>query len=170
MFLKTKKNIFIVIFLLLILIFVGFFLFVPKKPNNIQELSLIPTQELIPTVDTSVKVDFSLLKKGEVLLTVSFAPKGTKEIDFELSYQSINSNVEDGMGEKVEQGVIGKCYQIESQWQCGEEDDGNGRKIVLGTCSSGVCRYHNIAGPIKVVLRFSGSFGEKIFEKDFNIN
>jgi hypothetical protein len=65
--------------------------------------------------------------------------------------------------------VIGKCFKTERFWQCGEEDAYGGRKIVLGTCSSGTCRYHNILGPIKLNLKFTGSYGEKIYEKEFKI-
>jgi len=168
MFLKEKKNL-VIAFLLLVLVVIIGFVFLNKKPTKKTSPTVaVPTEELIPTVDSSVKVEFKPLKKGEVILKVSNEPKNTKQIDFELNYQVVNTDVAEGGEGTVEQGAIGKCYQIESFWQCGEES-ATGRKIILGTCSSGTCRYHNIVGPIKVVLKFSGSYGEKIFEKEFTI-
>jgi hypothetical protein len=170
MFLKEKKNFLIIVFSLLVLLVVVGFVFLNKKPaEKTRSTVAVPTEELIPTVDSSVKVDFKPLKKGEVLLTVANEPKDTKQIDFELSYQVINNDVAEGGEGTVEQGALGKCYRVDNSWQCGEANTTGGRKIILGTCSSGTCRYHNIVGSIKVVLKFSGTYGEKIFEKEFNI-
>jgi len=169
MFLKEKKNL-VIAFLLLVLVVIIGFVFLNKKPaKKTSPTVVVPTEELIPTVDSSVKVEFKPLKKGEVILKVSNEPKNTKQIDFELSYQVVNTDVAEGGEGTVEQGAIGKCYQIKSFWECGEVNNSGGRKIILGTCSSGTCRYHNIVGAIKVVLKFSGSYGEKIFEKEFTI-
>ena len=167
-----KKNYLLVVFV--ILVFLGLtFLFLNNKNFSKKEVLLGPTlstEALIPTVDSSVKVEFKPLKKGEVSLTISSEPKGTEAIDFELTYKTLNNDVlEGGEGGAVEQGVIGKCFKTERFWQCGEEDANGGRKIVLGTCSSGTCRYHNILGPIKLNLKFTGSYGEKIYEKEFKI-
>jgi len=169
MFLKEKKNL-IIAFTLLVLVAITSFVFLNKKPAKKNSPTVaVPTEELVPTVDSSVKVEFKPLKKGEVTLTVSNEPKNTKQIDFELSYQVVNNDVAEGGEGTVEQGAIGKCYRFDNYWQCGEANNSGGRKIILGTCSSGTCRYHNIVGPIKVVLKFSGGYGEKIFEKEFTI-
>lgn len=166
-----KKNSLLVVFV--VLVFLGLtFLFLNNKSFSKKEVLLgptLPTEAVIPTVDSSVKVEFKPLKKGEVALTISNEPKGTKAIDFELSYKAQNNDVGDEGEGTVEQGVIGKCFKTERFWQCGEEDTYGGRKIVLGTCSSGTCRYHNILGPIKLNLKFTGSYGEKIYEKEFKI-
>jgi len=168
MILKEKKNLLIVFLLVVFATFSVFVLLNKKSAKKNPSTMVIPTEELIPTVDSSVKVEFKPLKKGEVVLTVSNEPKDTQQIEFELSYQVVNSDAGEGAEERVEQGVIGKCYRFGTLWQCGEQS-GGGRKIILGTCSSGTCRYHNIIGSIKVVLKFSGSYGEKIFEKEFTI-
>jgi len=168
MLLRQKKYILVVFFL----VFLGLtFLLLNNKRFSKKETSgpVLPNETLIPTVDSSVRVEFKPLKKGEVLLTISNEPKGTEAIDFELSYKTLNNDVTEKEESVVEQGVIGRCYQFERFWQCGEEDTGGRRKIVLGTCSSGTCRYHNIVGPIKLNLKFTGSYGEKIYEKEFKI-
>jgi len=165
-----KKNFyFIILFFVLFFFGIIFLIFRNNSMSKKESQSLIlPTDVVIPTVDSSVKVEFKPLKKGEAVLIISNEPKGTEAIDFELSYKVLNNDFSDQEKELIEQGVIGKCYKFDKSWQCGEEND-NGRKIVFGTCSSGVCRYHNIVGPIKLNLKFAGTYGEKIYENEFKI-
>ncbi|MEK7177744.1 MAG: hypothetical protein AAB705_02885 [Patescibacteria group bacterium] len=132
--------------------------------NNAQ---IITSDNIFPTVDSSVQVDLKSTKKGEAILSINNAPNGTESIEFEMSYLVINEDTGDGSG-TVSQGAIGKCNEENSVWECGEPSP-SGRKIILGTCSSGVCRYHNITGPIKVSLKFSGSYGEKVFTKEYEL-
>lgn len=166
---EKNKKIFLVVFLLIIFLTVGWFFIFKNKKNTTKEIDIEPTSELIPTVSSSVKVEFKSIKKGEALLIVSNEPKDTSSIDFELSYQVINNDVsEEGEG-TVTQGAIGKCYKFTSQWQCGESNYNQGRKIILGTCSSGTCRYHDIVGPVKITLRFTGGYGQRIFEKEYQL-
>jgi len=155
--------------ILLVLIIVGFFLI--KKSSKFQKNdgSVTPTEAILPTVDSSVKVDFGLIKNGEVRLNVSNAPQTTRLVEYELVYAVINTDINEGGSETVDQGAIGKCYLLDDIWQCGETDEQSGHKIVLGTCSSGVCRYHNIVGKVKVHLKFTGDYGEKLFEKEYAI-
>ena len=126
---------------------------------------LLPTEVAIPTVDSSVKVNLTSGKtKGEALLTIEKAPKGTKDIDFELSY---NANNPDEGGTTL-QGAIGGCEESQDVWKCGEPSP-TGRKIVMGTCSSGVCKYHNVVGKVRLNLRFTGDYGDKVFEKEYEL-
>lgn len=168
----SKNKIIIVSLLIFLILFISlFFLTKGKKQqtkddNNNQGYE---TQKLIPTVDSSVQVELKSLKKGEVVLKINNPPKNTETVDFELSYLVENSDLQNEGGQGlVSQGVIGSCYLINKEYQCGEESF-QGRKIILGTCSSGVCRYHNIKSPIKVTLKFNGLYGEKIFEKEFDL-
>lgn len=148
------------------LILVKFFVKQERQPSKI-----LPEEEVlekpIPTVDSAVIVDLKPITKGEISLILKDVPDRTKTIEFELSYESENKDTGEGKS-TVLQGAIGKCFEIKDKWECGEPTP-NGRKIVLGTCSSGACRYHNIVGPIKVYLRFSGSYGEKIYEEEVNL-
>ncbi|MGB9882933.1 MAG: hypothetical protein ACPLRN_00225 [Microgenomates group bacterium] len=156
----------------LVFVVLFFIFFINQKNNSKNKKNIVnvsPTEQLIPTVDTSVKADFQLIKKGEAALKIINIPKNTLSIDFELSYLVKNNDVSEGDDGELEQGVIGKCYQFQEDWQCGEAKDGGSRKIVLGTCSSGVCRYHNIVSPIKVVLKFTGDYGQKIFQKEYKL-
>jgi len=148
-----------------VLLGIFFLAFGGKKNSQQGSAEAIPTDVVIPTVDNSVVVNLKQGSiKGEVLLTVKNAPNGTKGIDFELSYNSQNP----GDVNSTLQGAIGSCKERQGIWECGE-DSPTGKKIVFGTCSSGTCRYHNVIGKIKVTLRFSGSYGEKIFEKEYQI-
>lgn len=164
---KIKLVIFLSIFFLLIFfIFYIFFLKNKNKKSSFKNFS--NSEEIIPTVDSSVKIELKKLKKGEIILTILNEPKNTDSIEFELTYNTFNNDIEEGKG-IVEQGVIGKCYKFSDYWQCGESNEAGGKKIVLGTCSSGVCRYHNVVGKLKLLLRFSGNYGIRIFEKDYEL-
>lgn len=135
-----------------------------KKTEDVLE-----NEPTIAPVDSSVIVTFKdASKKGEVLLTVKDAPKGTKEIEFELSYDAESAATEDSPGGVTQQGAIGKCEETNGVWECGEPST-DGRKIVLGTCSSGVCRYHKITSQVDVRLIFTGDYGSRKFEKKYSL-
>ncbi|MFA9288791.1 MAG: hypothetical protein ACEQSA_02855 [Weeksellaceae bacterium] len=112
--------------------------------------------EIIPTVDASVKV--SIEGNTEAVITVEGVPDGTKEIEYELTYNKKNL-VED---EGLQDGLLGRI-QVKNNEKKVEED------ITFGTCSSGVCRYHDIDGEVKGTFKFSGSYGERLLEKSFTL-
>ena len=153
---------------LVLFILSGYWLLVGRKTVSNQNQDVVPFETIAPTIDSSVKVDLKQEKKGEVLLSINNPPNGTSSIEFELSYLVVNVDTGEGESGSVAQGAIGKCYESNSVWECGEPSQ-SGRKIILGTCSSGVCRYHNITGPIKVSLKFSGSYGNKSFTKEYTL-
>lgn len=147
----------------------SYWLFIGRKTSvNKTNDEAIQSDNIFPTVDSSVQVDLKSIKKGEAILSINNAPNGTESIEFEMSYLVVNEDTGDGGDGTVSQGAIGKCDEENSVWGCGEPSS-SGRKIILGTCSSGVCRYHNITGPIKVSLKFSGNYGKKIFTKEYNL-
>jgi len=164
---KNKKYV-VIGLLFLLLVGVIYLVFLKPKDKADKTAGIMVTEEVMPTVDGSVEVDLKLIKKGEASLTVENPPNGTDLIEFEITYMVLNSDIDEGNGEPVPQGAIGKCYKDNGIWSCGESADSS-YKIILGTCSSGVCRYHNITGPLKVLLKFTGNYGSKIFEKEYNL-
>ena len=80
-------------------------------------------------------------------------PPGTQTVEYELSYQE---------KEKGLQGVLGTVTLDENQTEFDKQ-------ITLGTCSSGRCVYHEVVGKVKATLKFSGSYGDKIFEKEYEM-
>lgn len=158
-----------VIIFLLLLIFSIIFLFNKKPAKKETPSSEKSQEEVLPTIESSVKVDFQSIKKGEAVLKVFNSPKKTDSIEFEISYFVKNNDVNEGDEGLIEQGVIGKCYQEKDFWSCGQGESSANRKIVFGTCSSGVCRYHNIVGQVNLTLKFTGSYGEKIFNKKYDL-
>jgi len=155
------------VFLVLFIFFSYWILVGNKNTVNKKDEQMVSSDNILPTVDSSVKVNLISTKKGEAVLSIESAPNSTKLIEFEMSYLVVNEDTGEGGG-TVSQGAIGKCYEVSNVWECGEPSQ-SGRKIILGTCSSGVCRYHNITGPINVSLKFSGNYGEKIFTKEYKI-
>lgn len=135
----------------IIVIFVGFFVFRGKGSQEKSASTPEPTETVIPTIDSSVKVDLiSTLDGKEVLLDIKGIPSGTQTIDYELSYQTKQQGL---------QGVIGTIPL--------DTESGYEKKITLGTCSSGRCVYHEVVGKIKLTLKFAGNYGDKIFEKEY---
>lgn len=162
---QKKKMMLIGGIVFLVLLLGAYFMFAGKKTQQSSSNEAIPTNTVIPTIDDSVLVDLRRGNiKGEAILSIKNAPAGTTAIEFQFSY---NAQVP-GEPNAALQGAVGNCTETQGVWECGE-DSPTGRKIVFGTCSSGVCRYHNIIGKIKVSLLFKGSYGEKIYEKEFEI-
>lgn len=108
--------------------------------------------DVIPTVSNSVQVEFEQQAGNKVSITVDGVPDGSESIDYELSYDTPDKGL---------QGVIGQL-EITGTKASPEEE------IFLGTCSSGTCIPHKVKGGIKVTLRFTGSYGEQLFEKDYD--
>ena len=166
--LKNKMFLAVGISVIILVIIIVIF-YVRKNRNNDLELQeQLTNTEIIPTVDSNVNVSLKEAdKRGELLLTVSDAPSGTTAIEYQLTYDAVSR--EEG-GSVVPRGVIGKCIQqlsSKNAWSC--QQPNSGEAIILGTCSSGTCVYDNITGDINVQLKFTGSYGERIFEKDFKI-
>ena len=139
--------------LVILLLITGYFIFFRNRSNSQQSTDIEPTEEVIPTVDSSVKVSLTGASGNrEVILTVKGVPSGTELVDYELSYQTATQGL---------QGVIGTVMtEGKSTFE---------KKLTLGTCSSGTCVYHEVVGKIKLTLKFGGDYGEKLFEKEYEL-
>ena len=140
-------------FFLVLIIFSGYWLLIGRKAtnNNKNEL-LTPSETVIPTIDSSVKINLTpLTGRKEVMLSIKNMPKNTNSLEYILSYETVEGGLQ-GVNSTAE--IIGSNFE---------------KKITLGTCSSGTCVYHNIKDKIKVELVFKGNYGEKIFEKEFSL-
>ena len=150
--LANKKLVVIIGITVLVLVLGGFFVANQKSNQEEDAETSIENEVAIPTVDASVKVTLEALPGNkEVMLTVDGIPSGTKTLEYELSYEARNQGP---------QGVITQPIDISGQRSYE-------KKITLGTCSSGTCVYHDVVGDIRLSLKFSGSYGQRIFEKDF---
>lgn len=120
-----------------------------------QTTAITPTSDIIPTVDSSVKVTLAPAEAGkEVVLSVSGVPKTTASIDYELSYNTAAQGL---------QGVIGTLTVKPGETTAKKQ-------LTLGTCSSGTCVYHKVEGPVQLTLKFSGEYGQKIYEKEHELD
>lgn len=150
---KLKKSQLMVALGVLVVVIVGIFVFRGAGSSQKNTTSPEPTEAVIPTIDNSVQVNLTSPSGGkEVVLDVKNIPMGTQTIDYELSYQTRLQGL---------QGVIGTItLNNESNYQ---------KKLTLGTCSSGTCVYHEVVGKIKLTLKFTGNYGDKIFEKEYGL-
>lgn len=140
---------------IVILVVGGVFLMGRRSTKAPQATAPSPTSDVIPTVDSSVKVSLSPAEAGkEVVLSVSGIPKTTTSIDYELSYNTAAQGL---------QGVIGTLTVKPGETSAKKQ-------LTLGTCSSGTCVYHKVEGPIQLTLKFSGEYGQKIYEKEHELS
>lgn len=141
---------------MVVLVLVMVFIFFRKgKSTQVQNANLQPTEEVIPTVDSSVVVSLkNKIGSKDVVLSINGMPKATSSVEYSLSYSTVQQGI---------QGVIGtvKFDKNENSYE---------KSLVLGTCSSGTCVYHQVVGNITVSLKFSGNYGAKVFEKEFTLS
>ena len=123
--------------------------FVVNNNNKNKDLgteSVLENEPTVAPVDSSVVVNLkNAVKKGEVLIEVKNAPEDETDSDI------------------IPDGVLAGCDFKSGQKSCIKEG------ITLGTCSSGVCRYHTVVGKIKLSIIFSGSYGERSFETEYSL-
>ncbi len=149
----SKRQMMLVGGALIVVILFGMFFLRGKRSLQKTTSSTEPTEAVIPTVDSSVQVNLTSSSGGkEVVLDIKGIPSGTQSIDYELSYQTKQQGL---------QGVIGTItLNTKSRYE---------KKITLGTCSSGKCVYHEVVGKIKLTLKFIGVYGDKFFEKEYEL-
>lgn len=116
-----------------------------QQPVSVEDESVFEAEEEeIPSVDDSVIA--TITGRTEGTIRIEGVPEDTEEIEYELSYNTKNGSIE---------GVFGTMTP---------EGDTAEAKVTFGTCSSGVCRYHDIDGEVSGVFIFSGGYGKKMLE------
>ncbi|HRN69699.1 MAG TPA: hypothetical protein PLS49_00815 [Candidatus Woesebacteria bacterium] len=155
---QNKKQLYIIGGVILVLVAaIAFMMFKGKNNQETAEKESVfkESEEEILPVDSSVKV--TIKGNTEGVITVSGIPEGTNQIEYQLTYNK--KNLVDGEG--LQDGIFGRI-DVKNQTEV-EED------ITFGTCSSGVCRYHNIDGPVSGSFLFTGSYGKRILEQKFDL-
>ncbi len=118
-----------------------------------ESVTATPSPEMvIPTVGSQTTVTVTPANtRHAVIVDVEGIPAGTTSIDYSISYQTKQQGL---------QGIIGTISldNGETSYQI---------KRDLGTCSSGTCVYHDVVGKVTVQLKFTGDYGDKLYEKDF---
>lgn len=140
-------------FFLVLFVFSGYWLLIGRKTTvNSKSEQVVPTDAIIPTIDSSVKISLTpLAGRKEVMLSIKNMPKNTNSLEYILSYETREGGL---------QGVNSTAEITDGDFE---------KKITLGTCSSGTCVYHNIKDKIKVELVFKGNNGDKYFTKEYEI-
>lgn len=151
--LNQKTTIILGGFFLVLFIFAGYWLLIGRKANvNNKNEQMVPSEGVISTIDSSVKINLIPLRgRKEVMLSIKNMPKNTNSLEYILSYETVEGGLQ-GVNSTAE--ITGSDFE---------------KKITLGTCSSGTCVYHNIKGKIKVELVFKGDNGDKYFTKEYKI-
>lgn len=122
------------------------------KENREKTENVLPKQEQFPKVESSVSVGVaSDKKKQRVTLSVENVPTDVTMVEYELTYTAKGG---------IKKGAVG---ELELSGTTGEA------KADLGTCSSGTCVYDNEGSSVALVLKFTGSKGVRVFEKEFEL-
>jgi hypothetical protein len=153
---KNKQMMIIGAVILVLVVLIGGFVLVKgnKKDTTETRKDILPQTDVIPTVDSSVKVELTGINSNkEVMLAISGIPKDTLTVEYEMSYLSNGS---------LPKGVIG-TIDLDGK-------DNVERKITLGTCSSGTCVYDTGVQSVKVSLKFNGSYGSKAYDHEFPLS
>lgn len=147
----TKKYYIIGAVVIILVLFGGFALMNRNANQNSEtkekESVFEEPSEDIPPVDPSVQA--TIKGRTDAVITIENIPEGTESIEYELSYNTASGSIE---------GVFG---MIDVEGSTAEEE------ITFGTCSSGVCRYHEIEGDVSGTFIFSGTYGEQLLEQEF---
>lgn len=141
----------IVIFLtLIILVFLGFKLFVSSKKESVE---VLPTPTIaLPTISDSTVVDLKAKNDNKaVLLKINGITSDIESIQYELTYTT---------GGGLPRGVLGKI-SLKGEKEVFRDD------IVLGTCSSGRCVYDIGVTEVNLSLKFNSASGSKVFQKTY---
>ena len=138
-----------------IVIIAGWLLMKKDNPKVTEKSpTVIKNEAAIPTVDASVQVDLAYTEpRKKVRITVNSIPAKTDMIEYAVTYDLSNGGLQGFQGEIK---PAGKAEAV---------TDGKN----LGTCSSGVCRYDDITGHMKIDMKFTGDYGERLFEKEFQL-
>lgn len=161
---KQKKMIAGIVLAVVLLFGIWFAVNSNNKNKDGGTQSVLENEPTVAPVDSSVVVTLkSAVKKGEVIIEVKNAPDGTKKAEMELTYNREKRPEDETDSDVIPDGVLAGCDFKSGQKSCVKEG------ITLGTCSSGVCRYHTVVGKIKLSILFSGSYGERSFEKEYSL-
>ncbi len=151
------RNKIIIAVVVIVLLLLGGLFFLSNKNGKNQSSQTQQNSDVLPTVDSSVKVDIKGVESNhKIEMTIAGVPKGTQSIDYEITYETVDG------------GLPGISSTVEVQ-------DGADKVVVpadkleLGTCSSGTCVHPKITGKIHVNLKFNGTYGSKIYSNDFNL-
>jgi len=147
-----KKEVIIGILIVLTIAGAIFFLKTKNKPEKKALPTPTPEEEVLPTISDD---EFSATltpryDKKAVILKIEKIPKGTKMIEYEMTYDT----------EGVERGVMGTITVK-------PDDKTITREILLGTCSRNVCVYDKNVEKVKLVLRIETDKGFKSWSKEF---
>lgn len=133
----------------------GFFFMKKEKSTTTQKKPVIgQEQDAIPQVDSSVVVDLVYTDPRKMIkVAVKNIPSGTQIIEYSVTYDLKNGGLQGFNGE------------IDPKGKSEAETDPK----LLGTESSGARRYDDVTGHMKVDMKFTGDYGERVFEKEYQL-
>lgn len=140
---------------LLIVFVVGVGLLMSKRDGQQKEPStteVLPTQEQLPKVESTVNATLTTDKKKQyATVTVTGVPEDVTDIEVELAYTDKQGNTDAA----IDMITIEKGKKAE-------------KKLALGTCSA-TCTFDFGGGQVHLKLKFNGTKGSRLFEKEYSL-
>ncbi|HVZ12021.1 MAG TPA: hypothetical protein VG965_03245 [Patescibacteria group bacterium] len=156
-FLKKNKIVVIVIVVVLILAVVGggYFLMHQSSSDGSAAAPADQTQNVKDVKPEDIGLDLSLVQNKQAVEMKVTKLDGIKSLEYELSYNATEVT-DDGDGETAD---VPKGALSSSPIDVAGKSEIT-RDILLGTCSTKVCRYDKVSSDIKVMVKINYSNGE----------
>lgn len=152
--LKDKNSMIPLVIVLVALIVGGGVVWKSKMAEKSMEETenVLPKQAQFAQVESTVGVNLaSDKKKQKVTIDVDHVPADVTLIEYELTYTAKGG---------IKKGAVGEIEIADVKGSVTAD---------LGTCSSGTCVYDNEGSNVNLSLKFTGSKGVRVFEKEFEL-
>ncbi len=152
-FIKEKKKLIVGVLFLLLLIWGGSSIIKGRAGSGNITPTPSPTP-FLPPADPNIVVTLVPKDRGKTVeLTISNYADNMLSIEYELTYKANNKT----------EGVFGTIKIDKGMTTIN-------RELTLGTCSSGVCRYHSLDdGKGILTIKFTSTVGATRFQKEFQL-
>ena len=150
-FLKKNKIIVGVIVVIAVALIGAFFFLSGSKSQSPQATTGDQTENVKKISPEDIGLSFSLKDDKKAVILKITKLNGIKSFEYELDYNAIVT--EEGETNEVPRGVLSTIDVTSGDSELNKE-------ILLGTCSSGTCKYDKVTSDIKLVLKVNYSNGE----------
>lgn len=149
---KKKSPLMMIVIVVILLIIVGGGIGILRSKGSSSDGPAPTATPFLPPADPNIVVELIPLDPGKAVdLRISKIPDDVTSVEYELKYKT---------SDKTE-GVFGTAQVEENRVT---------REITLGTCSSGVCKYHTIpSGKGTLTIKFNSPNGATRFQEEFQL-
>ncbi len=152
---KLKKNQYIIgaVVVVVVLILGGLFFVLSKNGASSQNAPSSQTQNIKQVKPSDIGLKLSLREDKKAVEMEISNLTGINTIQYEADYNADVVDPDSGESSNVPRGVVSSDISVAGQGSVKKE-------ILLGTCSSGTCKYDKVTSGIKFLIKVVYSNGE----------